>query len=482
MMLFEALVKGLSDHPDAVFGTLSGTSTAGSIVDDATGKSRVLKDLLGSDQARVAIIRRNSPAYVSDLLGVLGAGHVPVLMDPALGAAEIATLFADCGIDAVLHDDVAKIPEGLSTADCAGTPVRLTGRADPPRPELAPGTELCRLTSGSTRTPACVEFSGTAVLAAARAWLEASELGTGDRILCFAGLYNGLAFNTSLIPGILSGASLFLPAGLPGAGNMRRHLESLDATVLVSFPAAYDGIVASGAEKLGVHRIRLALSSAARLAEKTSAVLAEHSLRIADYYGIAETGPLTFNPDPAPGGGQGYPLPGVSLRIGEGDAPVLLAKSRSMGTRYLNYPGELESRITEDGYYRTSDQGELSSDGELRLGERLGNSFSVGGRKFSASEVEDLLDSHPAVAASAAALVTPDGGGRPFLGAVVVPSAALDVVELRRYCIGRSAPFKVPERIVLVEDIPRNGAGKVQTAQVERRLRLEHETTRRGWK
>ncbi|MET0135383.1 MAG: class I adenylate-forming enzyme family protein, partial [Kibdelosporangium sp.] len=436
-------------------------------------KSRqLLETLHPRPRPRVAIIRRNSPAYVTDFLAVLKAGGVPFLMDPALGAGEIATLRETCGLDAILHDGTARLPMGGMVTVCGGTRLWVADEDDDESAvELHPETEVCRLTSGSTRSPACIEFAGSAILAAARSWRAASELAADDRILCFAGLYNGLAFNTSLVPGLLSGADLFLPAGLPSPGNVARHLNELEPTVLVAFPAAYDAMAAS-ADRAARHRLRLSLSSAARLSADTSRTLADRSIRIADYYGIAETGPLTFDARPVPGGGQGYPLPGVSLRADE--AGVLQARSRSMGTRYLNYPGELESRITADGYYRTSDRGSLSGDGELRLAGRVGRSLAIGGRKFAAEEVENLLRSHPDVEAGVAAVVTP-AGGRPVLGAVVVPRGELDLLELRRYCLARTAAFKVPERVVFADALPVNGAGKVQAAKVADLLLRNHE-------
>ncbi|CAM4160353.1 class I adenylate-forming enzyme family protein [Kibdelosporangium persicum] len=471
-LLFPAITERMAAHPDSVIGNLADRTTTTQVLEVSGSKRRRLEQSLFRERSRVAIIRRNSPSYVSDLLAVLGAGHVPFLMDPSLGPGELARLFADCGVDAVLHDDTERFPANRRTIDFLGSWLSVITDPASAAPELHPDTELCRLTSGSTRTPGCVEFSGSAVLAAAEGWRAASGFGPADRVLCFAGLYNGLGFNAALIPGLLAGASLYLPAGLPAASNIRRHMAEIDPTVLVAFPAAYDGLAASDRSTLDRHSLRLALSSAARLSARTSTVLTAHGTRIADYYGIAETGPLTFNPDPRPGGGQGYPLPGVSLRF-EGDEPDsgrLLARSRSMGTRYLNYPGMLEERITESGHYRTNDQGSLTADGELRLGERLDDSLSIGGKKVSMSEVEELLTSHPDVTACAVAVVAPPAGGHPFLGAVLVGPRVPDVVEIRRYCLTRAAPFKVPERVVVVPEIPRNGAGKVQRAAVAKLL------------
>ncbi|TDV49756.1 class I adenylate-forming enzyme family protein [Actinophytocola oryzae] len=466
-ILLRALTDSVARHPESLIGARAGRETWARTLDDGYDRSRRLARVLPGDRGRVAIIRRNSPAYVSDLLAVLAAGHVPMLMDPALGTAELARLFADCGVDAVLHDDTARLPALRSTVDCAGTALGLVDGGTGPVPQLHPDTELCRLTSGSTRTPGCIEFSGAAVTAAAAGWRTACGFGPEDRILCFAGLYNGLGFNAALIPGLLAGASMYLPAGLPSAGNLRRHLVEVDPTVLVAFPAAYDGLAASDPSTLSRHKVRLALSSAARLSTRTSSVLAAHGIRIGDYYGIAETGPLTFNPDPQPGGGQGRPLPGVSLLF-DGDPPTLLARSRSMGTRYLNYPGMLEQRITESGHYRTSDQGMLTADGELRLGDRVDDTFSVGGKKFSADEIEELLSSHPDVTECAVTMVVREG--RSFLGAAVVAPETLDIVAVRRFCLARAAAFKVPERLVVVQAIPRNGAGKVQRAVISKLL------------
>ncbi|AOS63968.1 class I adenylate-forming enzyme family protein [Actinoalloteichus hymeniacidonis] len=472
-VLYPALTQSLADHPDAVIGNLASQETARMLLErSAIKRDRLAESLEPSSQRRlpVAIIRRNSPAYVSDLLAVLGTGHVPVLMDPALGPAELTALFTGCGVAAVLHDDSATLPDAAHPTDCAGSQLTLLPGAA--GPELHPGTELCRLTSGSTRTPGCIEFRGTAVLAAADAWCEASGLSAADRVLCFAGLYNGLGFNAALIPGIRAGASLYLPSGLPSGSNIRRHLGEIDPTVLVAFPAAYDRLAASVGTQPLRHRLRLALSSAARLKAETSVALAGQSIGIADYYGLAETGPLTFNANPVPGGGQGYPVPGASLRFDgdEAGSATIVVRSRSMGTRYLNYPGVLEQRITDAGYYRTSDLGSIGADGELHLGERIDNSFSVGGKKFTAAEVEELLVSHPGITESAVAMVTPDADAAPLLGALIVCSAPVELVEVRRHCLARAAPFKVPVHLVVVPEIPRNGAGKVQTTEISRLL------------
>ncbi|HET6211016.1 MAG TPA: AMP-binding protein, partial [Jatrophihabitans sp.] len=300
--------------------------------------------------ARVLIRARNSGQYVVALLGTLLAGGVPMLLDPLTSDAALAELIVSCGVDLVLDDATASPLSGHRPGAPAPTGHGVTAIEHPGTvPALAPGTELCRFTSGSTRTAAGIEFSGAAVLAAAESWIEASRLTDRDRLLCFAGLYNGLAFNTSLIPGLLSGASLTLPTGLPAGGYVRRQLAATQPTVLVAFPAIYDALAESSATPAGVARLRLSLSSAARLSPDTARTLAvRDGLRVSDYYGLAETGPVTLELDPAPDGGQGRPLPRAELRFATevGHEREILVRTPSMGTRYLNYPGGFEAKLT----------------------------------------------------------------------------------------------------------------------------------------
>src|SRR5690606_35355445 len=256
------------------------------------------------------------------------------------------------------------------------------------RPELAADTELGRLTSGSTRAPACIEFSAEAVTNAARTWAQASGLRPADLSLCFAGLYNGLAFNTTLMPSLFTGASLVLPGGMPSGGAIMRHVTTFRPSILVAFPAAYERLtdytLGSLAEPTAeaLRGLRLRLSSAAPLSAAVAEHVAHLSGPISDYYGIAETGPVTFADGTRPEG-KGMLLPGVTVdvRPRPDGAQVLHVRTASMGTRYLNCPGEFERAIAEDGSYRTSDTGTVR-DGELFLTGRAQPILNIGGRKF----------------------------------------------------------------------------------------------------
>ncbi|MEO6500490.1 MAG: class I adenylate-forming enzyme family protein [Jatrophihabitantaceae bacterium] len=450
---------------------------------------------------QVLICAANSAAYVAGLLGVLLAGAVPFLLDPALAQSERDSLLSSCGIDLILSDSDISAGRGAGAAAGgaelavtslrAGTGGRPSVLADTAQPGTVladtaqPGTvladtvladtEVCRFTSGSTRTPACIEFSGAAVLNAARAWLAGSGLAAGDRVLCFAGLYNGLAFNTSLIPGLLSGATLWLPRAQPSAGYVARYLEQAEPHVLVGFPALYAGLSRRPGVLAGAGQLRTALSSAARLDPAIAADMQDrHGIAVGDYYGIAETGPLTINDRPWLKGQQGRPLDGVAIRLADpaAEGPAeLLVRSTSMGSRYLNYPELLAQRLTPDGYYRTGDRGRLAA-GRLELAGRSTAYINVGGKKVSPEQVRQALLTHPGVE-EAHVLGLSLSSGENIVAALVQSPAALTEDGLRSHCVTRLASHMRPSLIRIVPQLPRSGSGKVAAAEVARLLGRE---------
>ncbi|MFD4182804.1 class I adenylate-forming enzyme family protein [Rhodococcus sp. NPDC058514] len=482
MSLHESLVEALHLFPTALIGTARAPRSFAELAVDAEEMSVVVEKAIRHPDARILIALKNRADYVPILLSILAGGHLPILADPALTQNEIGVLSAGCGIDYIVGDRTGE----NGTALGLHAQLWATGRdATAPRPPTDPATEICRLTSGSTRTPGCIEFSGTAVLNAARTWIGASGTGRRDRILCFAGLYNGLAFNTALLPALLTGAGLILPTGLPTAGNILRHIATVRPTIVTAFPAAYERLLAYALDDVpadtrdALANIRLRLSSAAPLSEEVSEHVRRLSGPIADYYGVAETGPITFHDKGGSGKSQGRLLPNVEVRSeprGPGGGSVFCVHSTSMGTKYLNYPGEFERHLTPDGYYITSDTGAIV-DGELYIRGRTTPILNIGGKKFSVESVEHALRGHTRVTDCWVTQIQAPSG-RDCVGAVIETEDGIDPRELRRYLSGVIAPFKIPEVIVSVDRLPRGNTGKVRFAEAAAILTKEFDNQR----
>ncbi|MFJ5934023.1 class I adenylate-forming enzyme family protein [Streptomyces sp. NPDC093071] len=405
---------------------------------------------------RIALAARNSTTWVTAYLGLLHAGAVPFLIDASAGDSELERICEDCSLDLVLHDrdtpgDVIPVLPGLTA-----TPRHAAER----RHLLHPDTEVCRFTSGTTGKPNCLEFSGRAVRAAAENWAAGTAMTADDRILCCAGLSNGLAFNTSLLSSFLVGAQLLLSHGLPTSGRIRRLTAQTRPTRLVAFPALYDSFVRTGGDRTDFVSVRVAISSGAPLREDTKKQFTELTgVPMGNYYGVAEAGPLTYSTATS-AQSLGRPLPGVDIQIREAadvDGAVHV-RSASMATRYLNAPGLLESRIDRGGHYSTGDRGRLE-DGELVLTGRSNRMINVGGRKVDPVEVGDTVNAVPGVE-QAVILEVSDQHGEPAVAAVLVLGEGLDAGEVRLRIRDNLAPHKVPTLIRVVDAIPTTVIGK----------------------
>jgi long-chain acyl-CoA synthetase len=193
-------------------------------------------------------------------------------------------------------------------------------------------------------------------------------------------------------------------------------------------------------------------------------------------------------------GSIGRPLPGVSLLLRTPGGAVLwqdgsptpaddlaeldLSVADSAGTD----PGEIVVRGANlfsgywpdghdgpdpDGWWATGDIAYADGDGDLVLVDRIGELILVHGFNVYPAEIERVLDSHPGVAEAAVVGVPdPDTGQAPY--AYVVP--ALDPpptpAELRVYCAGRLARYKLPATIELVDKLPHSATGKVRKGEL----------------
>jgi acyl-CoA synthetase (AMP-forming)/AMP-acid ligase II len=141
---------------------------------------------------------------------------------------------------------------------------------------------------------------------------------------------------------------------------------------------------------------------------------------------------------------------------------ITLAHEGIGAVRYWNRP-DLEADTVRKGWFHTGDLGRFDRHGFLHIVGRLKDMIISGGFNVYAAEVEAALDAHPAVLESAV-LGLPDAEWGELVAAAVVlrPGARASVQDLQAHCAARIAGYKKPRRILLLDALPRNGAGKVQ--------------------
>jgi acyl-coenzyme A synthetase/AMP-(fatty) acid ligase len=201
---------------------------------------------------------------------------------------------------------------------------------------------------------------------------------------------------------------------------------------------------------------------------------ARYGLDISDYYGIAETGPCTFERHAGHHSGLGEPLPGVEIRIAPGGDPddpetgEVLVRTASMASGYLNHPGMFEARLDADGFYHSGDRGRIV-DGRLHLLGRTQDHINVAGRKVDPTEIVAVVSALGGVA-DAVAFPDEDLNRETLVHLVVATGGEVTRTEVLDACRARLAPWKVPGRVSFVTEIPRNGIGKPRIALLREQL------------
>ncbi len=488
-LVYEAFLEACDEH-----GRRRALVDGETVLDYAALNARVqaegerLRGLVSGTRRPIGFSLQNRLEYPILYFATLAAGHVPFLLDANFNIGEIAAIHEDCGLAGLVIDEVraADLELGADTAPdrlSEGVVLARPASVTPPF-TLRDNTEVCRFTSGTTGRPKCLEFSGRAVVLAARNWVAGTALRSDDRTLCLAALSNGLAFNTSLLASFLAGAELHLFRKLPLTRAVAGWVGAHGITRLVAFPTLYRNFVAPGAPAAEeIASLRHAISAGAPLwADVREEFRRRYALDVSDYYGIAETGPCTFETDPNHHTGLGRPLPEVEIRIddtkddggatedgGSGEGGEVLVRTASMASGYLNHPGLFEARLDEGGFYHSGDRGEIVN-GRLHLLGRTRDHINVAGRKIDPREVLAAVLEMPEVAD---AVVFPD---EDLHRETVVHLAAvarvpgLDRQRIRAALDGRLAPYKVPGKISFVDEIPRTGIGKPRIAWLREQL------------
>jgi acyl-coenzyme A synthetase/AMP-(fatty) acid ligase len=181
-----------------------------------------------------------------------------------------------------------------------------------------------------------------------------------------------------------------------------------------------------------------------------------------------ETGQLTGNPpgEPVRPGSMGRPLPGVDLKIDDGE--LVLADPSTDPTFFVGYLGGAGSPA--DARWRTGDRVVQDDDGYLYFEGRTDDVIISAGYRIGPFEVESALVSHSAVA-EAAVIAAPDDERGAVVCAVVVlrdgfaPDAGL-VTELQNHVKDQTAPYKYPRIVEFTDELPKTASGKIQRARL----------------
>jgi acyl-CoA synthetase (AMP-forming)/AMP-acid ligase II len=436
--------------------------------------------------AQAAVTAPLNPAYRQDefafYLDDLKARALVVLASydgPALAAAET------CGVRVLRLNVEPGLAAGRFSLSCAEGGSAVAGEAMPGPGSIA----LILHTSGTTSRPKIVPLLQSNLVASARNIGKSLALTPSDRCLNVMPLFHIHGLIAAVTASLAAGASVWCA---PGFDALRFFGWMKDArpTWYTAVPTMHQAILARASRNQDVIDavpLRFLRSSSASLPAQVMLELAgTFRAPVIEAYGMTEaTHQMTSNPLPPraqkPGavGIAAGPLVRIAHetenRLVDGKGEVVISGPNVTPGYEGNPDANTRSFFEADGrrWFRTGDQGTLDDEGYLWLTGRLKEIINRGGEKISPLEVDGVLLDHPAIVQVVAFAMPHPKLGEEVAAAVVLREGhAATEREIRDFAAARMADFKVPRRVIILEEIPKGATGKLQRIGLAEKLGL----------
>ncbi|HVE72222.1 MAG TPA: AMP-binding protein [Thermoanaerobaculia bacterium] len=395
-----------------------------------------------------------------DRLAVQMANSIE-LVDLFLACVKTGVIFVPVNV-LYREREVAHIVQDAEPREFLTAPLEGTGRAEArPTLRLDGGTPAAIIyTSGTTGASKGAVLTHDNFMANAVSLTACWQISDRDRFLLALSLFHIHALGNGLHTWLLSGCRMRLLERFDHRTAVD-EFRDFQPTLFFGVPTMYVRLLdtdPAAAREIGA-RMRLFVSGSAPLPAhvlEQFRTLFDHA--ILERYGMTETFMNTSNPyvGERRAGTVGFPLPGVAVRIENGE---LLVRGPNVFAGYWRRPDATAAAFTSDGFFRTGDLASVSDDGYYTLLGRKSDLIISGGFNIYPREIEELLLEQTGVAEAAVV-----GVQDPVRGEVPVAYIAGDfeAAALERVCREQLASFKVPRRFVKVDSIPRTALGKVQ--------------------
>jgi fatty-acyl-CoA synthase len=482
--------------------------------------ARVLADLGVGGGDRVALWLPNCPAYIALCLGCCRLGAIAVAVNTRFRAAEVADIISRAGAEVmvmwpgfreidflgllaeadgealaglktiILYDEGQKVTAIPAAVDhCRRLDYHDLIQCAPYTEDHASPQAGCNIftTSGTTKAPKFVLHSQASISRHARLVADGFGYSTSKGAFLQMMPLCGVFGFTQIMAGLASGQPTVLTASFDPEETValaaRHNVVNFNAT---------DDMIQSILDASPLDRplpnVRFVGSAAfatnyAELAARAEA----RGIKMVGLYGMSEVQALyAVQPLDLPlaerivGGGRPISAqsevrvrdPDSGKLLGPGEAGELEMKGPSLMKEYYLNPEATAAEMTEDGFLRTGDLGQLTEDGRFLYLQRMGDVLRLGGFLVSPAEIEHHIIGHDDVAdCQVVGVKTADGKVRAVGFVIMAAGAEFDEAVLRQHCLDGLARFKAPVRIFAVEEFPTtqsaNGT-KIQRAELRR--------------
>jgi acyl-CoA synthetase (AMP-forming)/AMP-acid ligase II len=429
------------------------------------------------------------PNEADGLLGYLAcqmAGVTAVPISTRLATPEIRFVVDDADVRLILTGGIFAALAGelgvdTVNADDVMTP---TTAAFPVLGEAARGSEACVVgyTSGTTGFPKGALYSNDHYLTSILRW--GWEFGlTAEQVMLVPGPLFHLSYAGLSMAALCIGARVRIMPEFRAESAMAELKDHCSFAFLVPSMTTMieEEWVRQGKPSIDAFRFMISSGAPGPLSMTRTAMEMFGNAKITEAYGWTEGGWVTFEikqKDTLLAHSVGWPTFGNEVGVFDetgaacevGQAGEVGVKSLTHFDGYLGRPDATEA-AWQNGYVMSGDIGVWQSDGRLCIVDRKKDMIISGGENIYTAEVERIVCEHPNVL-EAAVVGLPDDRWGELVSVMVVLRAgkSIDILELETFCRERMAGFKVPRRIELVAELPRNAMGKVQKFRIIEQL------------
>jgi acyl-CoA synthetase (AMP-forming)/AMP-acid ligase II len=448
--------------------------------------SNALAELGIQHQQTVSVMMQNSWGSVQVILGTLYGGRITAPINLAAGDPQIAYVIDHSETEIIFvspqeEPRLRRILEGVSR------PIRVilcepaTGPVWPGEVSGAPiGTPapvadhdnrvdgLLMYTSGTTGNPKGAVLRQRAPLCGGENAIIAHELGPADRVLLVLPLFHINGFCVSLMSTLVGGMSIVVPPRF----SVRTWFSAVPTQYQYLLRAAEADGPPPRADLVGV---RFARSASAPLSPEVHKAFEElFGLVLIETMGLTEcSAQITSNPMPP--GVRKYGSPGKAYgnevailgadnrEVPRGTSGEIAIRGDNVFRLYLKNPQATGEAFTADGWFLTGDLGHMDDDGYIYVTGRRKELIIKGGENIAPREIDEALLLHAEVLEAAAFAMPSVDYGQTVVAAVrLTDGGEVTEDELLALCRAQVGPFKAPDRVHILDDLPKGPSGKVQ--------------------
>jgi long-chain acyl-CoA synthetase len=424
---------------------------------------------------RLALLGPGSAAWITAYLATLRAGVVAVPLNPQAAPDELAAMVADSGARLLLGATEAALPgvETLPLTD-AGLDALATEPVLVSSPRDAESLAVLLYTAGSSGRAKAAMLTHRALLAHVEQVGRLGVLQAEDVVLAILPLFHVFGLNAVLGGWLGSGARLVVTDGYPD--GICELIRDEGVTNLALAPPTLQRLLAEPDLDAGLGGLRTVVSGAAPLPESLAeAFQARTGLRVERGYGLTEAAPgvtTTLGGGSDGPGHVGRPLPGVEVRIGDGDGiepDEIFVRGPNL---FSGYWPDGRDGPDADGWFATGDIGYLDSD-ELVLVDRSRELVVVSGFHVYPAEVEHVIAELDGVQDVAVIGQADARTGEQVVA--FVQGAGVTAAQVKAHCEQRLARFKRPAYVHVLDELPRGAMGKIKKGMLREMTRAEQD-------